>query len=145
VKLIPLTLREANAFVTLHHRHHPPARGCRFCLGAELDGQLVGVAIVGRASSKAYDPREVCEVTRAATDGTRNANSFLYAACRRAAQAQGYLRCLTYTLTSESGASLRAAGWRKVAEIKGRSWSRPKRRRVDRHPLQDKFRWEATA
>ncbi|WP_325051155.1 XF1762 family protein [Micromonospora craniellae] len=37
------------------------------------------------------------EVTRVATDGTRNANSLLYAATWRAARARGYRRLVTYT------------------------------------------------
>lgn len=40
------------------------------------------------------------------------------------------------------GTSLRAAGWRLVAEVDGRSWSCPSRPRVDQHPTQDKLRWE---
>lgn len=142
MKLVPITLREANAFVVEHHRHHPPARGCRFCLGAEVDGRLVAVAVVARPRAKSYDPRTTCEVVRLASDGTRNACSFLYGAVRRVAQAMGFLKTLTYTLASEPGSSLRAAGFRESARIKGRSWSRPKRERVDRHPLQDKIRWE---
>lgn len=51
------------------------------------------------------------EVTRVCTDGTRNANSILYGACARTAKGMGYNRIITYTLQSESGASLRAAGW----------------------------------
>ena len=35
----------------------------------------------------------------------------LYAASARAAQAMGYRKIITYTLHSESGSSLRAAGW----------------------------------
>lgn len=143
MKLVPLTLREANAFVALHHRHHPAARGCRFCLGAEIDGRLVAVAIVGRPVSRRLQSREVCEITRVASDGTRNACSFLYGAARRAAQALGYVRCLTYTLASESGSSLRAAGYRETARSRGGSWSRSTRPRTDHAPTSEKIRWEA--
>jgi len=38
----PITLRAANAFVELHHRHHKPARGCVFCVSVWLQGVLVG-------------------------------------------------------------------------------------------------------
>ena len=33
LELVPITLREANAFVLQHHRHHKPVRGCRFVVG----------------------------------------------------------------------------------------------------------------
>lgn len=52
------------------------------------------------------------EVTRVAVpEGLQNANSMLYGACARAAKALGWKRLVTYTLPTESGASLRAAGW----------------------------------
>jgi hypothetical protein len=72
------------------------------------------------------------EVTRVATDGSANACSALYAAAWNAAKALGYRRLVTYTQQSESGASLRAAGWRVVAARPPRpGWSRPSRPRTD--------------
>ena len=57
----------------------------------------------------------------------------------------GWRRLITYTLDDESGASLRAAGWRIVGSVNGhRSWSSKSRPRVDRYPRQNKIRWEAT-
>lgn len=48
----------------------------------------------------------------------------LYGAAWRAAKAMGYQRAITYTQADETGASLRAAGWRKVKELKARkSWA----------------------
>ena len=41
-----------------------------------------------------------------------------------------------------ASASLIAAGFKVVAEVKGASWSRTSRPRVDKSPKQDKFRWE---
>lgn len=55
----------------------------------------------------------------------------------------GYKRVMTYTLTSEPGASLRGAGWRLISEAGGGTWNRKLRPRVDKHPLQAKLRWEA--
>ena len=52
---------------------------------------------------------------------------------------------ITYTLASETGASLRGAGWRVVAEVKPGSWSRPNIGRLrDWQPIygQQKIRWE---
>ena len=48
-----------------------------------------------------------------------------------AAKTLGYVRLITYTQDGESGASLRAAGWRVVAQRKPRpGWDMPSRRRL---------------
>lgn len=99
-------------------------------------------AIVGRPVSRVRDDGWTLEVTRCATDGAPNAPSMLYASAWRAARAMGYRRLGTYTLRSEAGASLRAAGWRVVGEVAGRSWSCSSRPRVDLHPTEDKLLWE---
>lgn len=104
-----------------------------------------GVLIAGRPVARLNQDGRTVEVTRVATDGCRNACSFLYAAARRVAAAIGYHRILTYTLPEESGSSLRASGWRCTdLGAGGGSWSREHRPRVDLHPLQQKLRWEAT-
>lgn len=143
--LVPLPLDEANAFVAQHHRHHQPAVGHKFSLGAAVDGHIVGVAIVGRPVARGYDNGSTLEVVRCCTDGTRNACSWLYTRSWRAVEALGYTKLITYTLASESGASLRGAGWTVVGQVRGRSWSCDSRPRVDKHPLQDKLCWEATS
>lgn len=142
LKLIPVTRDEANAKVREWHRHHKPVVGYRFALGAELGGRLVGVAICGRPVARRLDDGRTLEITRVATDGTRNACSFLYGACRRAAAALGYTRLDTYTLPEEGGASLRAAGFVLVKETGGGSWSREGRPR-ETLLVQTKLRWEA--
>lgn len=142
LELKPITVRAATRFVAEHHRHHDPPRGAKFCLAAWRDGQLVGVAMIGRPVSRMLDNGTTAEVIRVATDGTRNACSFLYGASKRAAQAMGYRKVLTYTLEDEGGASLRAVGWNRVGVTGGGSWSVPSRPRVDHHPLQSKIRWE---
>lgn len=142
LQLVPLTLREANTYVERHHRHHRPVRGCLFCLGCE-NGEIRGVAIVGRPLARELQDGYTAEVLRVCTDGTRNACSMLYSAAWRAARAIGYHRLVTYTLPDEGGASLRAANWRCIGRAGGRSWSRSSRPRVDLHPTQEKLRWEA--
>lgn len=142
--VVPMTLRDANAFVAEHHRHHKPARGCRFCLGiVDGAGQLRGVAIIGRPMARMIDQKTTCEVVRLATDGCPNACSALYGAARRVAREMGFQRCITYILASEPGTSLRAAGWVREVETDGGSWSRPSRGRTDQHPLEPKVRWVA--
>jgi len=143
--LIPITLNEANAFVQQHHRHHRPVAGHKFSLGAVKDGQLVGIAIVGRPVSRVRDDGLTLEVTRLCSDGTKNACSFLYGAAARAAFALGYRRIGTYTLPGEGGASLRASGWKLIGGRGGGSWSRSSRPRHDRHPTQVKLLWELSA
>lgn len=149
MQVIPMTLAEANAFVAQHHRHRGPVVGAKFCIAVarELEpgpvvDEVVGVVIVGRPVARPLDDGWTLEVNRLCTDGTKNACSMLYAAAWRATRALGYARLVTYTLASESGASLRAAGWRVVGEVKGRSWDTPSRPRVDTSPQQDKLRWE---
>lgn len=142
MNLCPLTLSEANAFVTNYHRHHKPVIGHKFSIGAVKDDKIVGVVIVGRPVARGRDDGMTLEVTRLCTDGTRNACSFLYGAAARAAFALGYKRIGTYIMASEPGKSLVAAGWRLISEVKGRSWSCQSRPRVDKHPMTDKTLWE---
>ena len=142
--LQPLTLAEAHAFVRQFHRHHAPSVGGKFAIGVNDGTNVVGVVVVGRPVARHFDNGWTAEVTRLATDGTANACSILYAAAWRAARAMGYTRLVTYTLPTEGGASLRAAGWRVVGEAGGGSWSCQSRPRVDKHPLQTKWLWEAT-
>jgi hypothetical protein len=143
--LVPLDLDEANALVEQWHRHHKPVRGYKYAIGAWKDGKIVGAAIVGRPVNRIRQDGWTLEVTRVATDGTRNACSFLYGAAARAAFAMGYRRVGTYTLASEPGTSLKAAGWRCIGEVTGRSWSCTSRPRVDTQPLQNKLAWECVA
>jgi hypothetical protein len=143
LSVVRIGLDEANAFVAEHHRHHPPVVGHLFSIGAALGDAIVGVAIVGRPVSMHRDDGVTAEVTRLCTDGTRNACSFLYGAAARAAFALGFMRIGTYILKSEPGTSLTAAGWILMGEVKGRSWSRPSRPRVDKHPTQDKLLFES--
>ena len=142
--IIPCTIGDAKAYVQEHHRHHrAPVSGLfAVAVGREGAQQLCGVAIVGRPVARSLQDGWTAEVTRVATDGTPNACSALYGACWRAARALGWRTLITYTLKSEPGTSLRAAGWRVVGEVRGGSWSRRSRPRVDKHPLQHKLRWE---
>lgn len=110
MKIVPVELKEANAYVAAFHRHHRPIQGHRFSLGAIQDGLLVGVAIVGRPVGGSHQDVWI-EVTRCCTNGTKNACSFLYSACARAGKAMGYERIQTYILSEENGASLKASGW----------------------------------
>ncbi|PSK89964.1 hypothetical protein CLV63_12468 [Murinocardiopsis flavida] len=142
LRLIPVSLAEARAFVEVWHRHLGPPRGHKFSLGAaEEPGVLVAVAMVGRPVARALNDGRTLEVTRLATDGTPNACSLLYAASRRAARALGYRRLITYTRADEPGTSLRAAGWKPTAALPPREDWHPPRRPHTRGPA--RTRWEA--
>ena len=132
VELRPITQREAFDFIRVHHRHHTVPVGALWWHAAHNDdGELCGVAIVGRPVARKLDDGLTVEVTRLCTDGTPNACSILY----------GDRRGITYTLPEEGGASLRASGWQHLGKTPGRSWSVPSRPRNDKHPLGEKDRW----
>lgn len=142
LSLVPVSLKDANAFVAEHHRHHKPTRGHKFSIGCETDGRLVGAAIMGRPVSRYLDNGWTLEVNRLCTTGERNACSMLYAAAARAAKAMGYRKIITYTLDSEPGASLRAAGWTCAGPAGGERWTGQRRPAADLYPAQMKLRYE---
>jgi len=145
LEVVPLSLAEANAFVARLHRHHGPTIGHKFSLGVASDGRVVGVAIVGRPVARNFDDGWTLEVNRTCTDGSKNVNSMLYGAAWRAAKALGYRRLITYTQQDESGVSLRAVGWRIIAERKARpGWDCPSRPRVNKNENQGRLLWEAS-
>ena len=147
--IVPMSVREANEFIQNFHRHSKPVRGMKFCVGASDGDLLHGVAVVGRPVARGLDDGFTAEVTRVCvTDSApKNACSFLYGRCWRIWQQMGGKRMVTYTLQSESGSSLRGAGWKILGErqgaTEGSGWqSRPGR---EWQPVygQAKFRWEA--
>lgn len=144
LKVVPLTLKELNAYVEEHHRHHKRVQGHRFSLGVEQDGVLVGACSVGRPVARGCDPKLTAEVTRLVTDGTKNACSILYAASARACAAMGFDKIQTYILEEEPGTSLKASGWVMEATTRGGDWNngpgREGTRRTDQ-PMGRKTRW----
>ncbi len=151
MNLRPVTLAEAKRFVGEHHRHNLPPQGWKWGVGLENDaGELVGVAMAGRPVARKLDDGRTLEVIRTCTLGDRNANSMLYGAIRRAAVALGYRRLITYTLAEESGASLKAVGFARDADLApSRGWSQPSGARVEvdlfgesRTPEGSKVRWK---
>ena len=55
LEVVPMTLKEANAFVEQNHRHHGPAVGHKFSIGLSDGEKIVGVAIVGRPVARHLD------------------------------------------------------------------------------------------
>ena len=145
---VPTTLTEARQFVANFHRHNKPPAGGVFAVGASDGSRMIGVAIVGRPVARYLDNGQTLEVTRCCVlnDAPKGACSFLYARCWQAAKALGWSKLITYTLQSESGASMRGAGWRCVAELKANKpemWTSRPGREWQSVVGQSKFRWEA--
>lgn len=141
-RLIPISLKDANAFVNAHHRHHGGVTGHKFSIGCEQAGRLVGVVIAGRPVSRYLDDGMTLEVTRLCTTGEKNVCSMLYSAAARAAKAMGYRKIITYTLESEDGASVRAAGWNCTGLAGGTCWTGKRRPAVQQYPAAMKQRFE---
>lgn len=142
LEIVPISLKEANAYVEQHHRHHKPVTGHKFSIGCSDGEKIVGVAIIGRPVSRYLDNGWTLEVNRLCTDGSKNACSMLYAAAWRAARAMGYKKLITYILKSEPGTSLKAAGWKCVGEAGEERWTGKRRPKVDLYPAQMKLRFE---
>lgn len=64
IELCPMTLKEANAYVEQHHRHHGPVVGHKFSIGLSDGEKIVGVAIVGRPVARHLDDGWTLEVNR---------------------------------------------------------------------------------
>jgi hypothetical protein len=135
LRIVPATLAQAAAFVADWHRHHPDTVGHRFSIGIAQGDELVGVVIVGNPSGRWNDGLTLEVIRTCVADGIPNGNSMLYGAAWRAAKALGWRRLVTYTQEGESGASLRAAGWRLIAERPARHGTgranRPRRKSAD--------------
>ena len=150
VAIVPTTLPKANRYVELLHRHHAPIPGGFgwFCVAAVVGGTVRGVAIAGRPTNRNNDDGQTVEVLRLAADGTANVPSALLGSCRRAARAMGAARIITYTLDSETGSSLRGAGWVHEADGITSWWTHPgadgngRPAAIDRPHMRDtKVRW----
>lgn len=126
LRIVPIELKEANAFITHYHRHHKKVQGHRFSISVEDDnGKIHGVCVIGRPVARnGGNQLEVLEVTRLCTIGTKNACSMLYSAAARIGKEMGYLKIQTYILETENGKSLEAAGWLKNPKpTSGGQWS----------------------
>lgn len=144
LRLAPIRLRAARAWVDAVHRHHAAPQGGLWAHAVVDPDGPVGVAIVGRPVARGLDMGTTVEVTRlACIDAPRaqHACSMLYGAAARAAQAMGYSSIVTYTLGSEAGTSLRAAGWTDEGPAGGGGWSCASRPRATQAPTEVKRRW----
>jgi hypothetical protein len=152
LELVPVTLTEAKILVNGYHEHNEAPESWKFGTGIAADGELVGAAMVGRATGRGIDQKLDVEITRLVITEKgryRNACSMLYGAACRMAAAGGYRCAYTYTLDEEDAASVRAAGFVLDAELPARpSWDSPGRPRQDetllgpkKRPSGPKKRW----
>lgn len=152
-RLVPVTLRQVQSFVERHHRHCKPPRGWRFGQGvvngsvAAHNGGLLGVISCGRPVARALDQDRIIEANRVCIDHSLpsalawNAASQLYGWAARESKRRGHEWCITYTLASEAGTSLRAAGFEPDRVTGGRDWNTKARPRTDSGPTDVKVRW----
>lgn len=146
-ELQPLELVDAQEFVNQYHRHNVAPHRDKFRIGLNNGHDLIGVVMVGRPIARHNDDGWTLEVLRCCVlEGYKDACSMLYAAAWRASRAMGYKRLITYTLKSEPGTSLKAAGWKVIGETKARphGWDTPSRPRVmaEKYPTGQKNLWE---
>jgi len=106
----------------------------------------IGVAIASIPKARHLNDGFTLEINRICCDPAFcNACSKLYGAAIRAGKAMGYTRFVTYSLTEESGSSIKAVGFRLdgvVPACEG-GWHRSSRYRSSpgRAPIGPKFRW----
>lgn len=145
-----ITLADVRQFVNQHHRHCDGPVGWRFGCAVSNGGSLtrtrVGVLSAGRPVARMLDQSRIVEVNRLCIDPSLpqalvwNVASQMYGWAARKARALGAEWIVTYTLASEEGTSLLAAGWEPDHVTVGRAWDSSARPRETRH-TGDKIRW----
>ena len=75
IKAVPISLKEAQNYVDELHRHHIHAVRDKFRVGAEVDGELVGVVQVGQPVSRMLNDGKTLEVVRCCTKFESGKNS----------------------------------------------------------------------
>jgi hypothetical protein len=148
---VPIMQAEALEFVANFHRHNKPPCGSMLQVGASDGDRLVGVGLAGLPVARLMMDGSTLEVTRCCVldDAPKGTCSFIYNSLWRAARALSWRRLITYTLASESGASLRGAGWKVIAELAPRrdaqQWTNRPGREWQAVVGQQKLRWEVAA
>jgi hypothetical protein len=149
----PITIRQANEFIKQFHRHHRPTtrNSGRWAIAAiNTNDEIVGVSIVGNPVSATMMDGYTVEITRLCVreDAPKGTCSFLLSKCCTIWRTMGGKKVITYTLDSESGSSLKGAGWQLSGIVKPhRRWqNKTKADGVERDSLKiyelSKKRWE---
>lgn len=141
LKIKPIHLKQANEYVKKYHRHNIPTVGGKFAISCYNGLEICGVAICGRPISRKLDDGKTLEIYRCCTNGQKNACSKLYSAAVKIAKYMGYSNVITYTLESEPGVSLKAAGFICQGKAGGNEWTGNRKRDYYISPKQSKKRW----
>ena len=122
-------LAEAQIFTSDYHRHSEPLKRHMFTIGAAVPHPmqwlgLQGIVTIDRASSAWSKYDFLVEIRRLVVkpDAHPNTASFLLGKAKQACFAMGYEIIVTYTKAHESGASLKAAGF-KADKFNGTSFT----------------------
>lgn len=142
----PISLDAARSFIAAHHRHNKPPHRVKFNIGLFVEQVMVGVCMVGRPVARMLDDGLAAEVVRLCVtdDAPKGACSKLYRQAWRAWKEMGGTRIVTYTLQSESSASLRGAGWLPEAKLRARNgaaWTNREGREDQAVVREPKVRW----
>lgn len=105
MEVVPTNRAESDAFIRLHHRHHKPTVGSVFRIALAHDGEVIGVAVIGRPVARMASDGWTLELTRLCVKpgSPKGACSKLYSTAWRIAQMMGYKQLITYTLPEEGG------------------------------------------
>lgn len=142
MKTVPISLKEANAFVEKYDEL-PPVHRDKFRIGCiSDDGHLCGVIQAGRPLSRHLDDGTTLQIVRWCTDKTPKTEKFLFVRMLRIAKIMGYKRVVMYTQLEESSEyNLKSLGWEQDMIVKGHTWDCPSRPRANKAPICDKQRW----
>ena len=147
LSIIPLSLKEANEFVTKYHRHNKKCAGHKFSIGAVYKNEIVGVVIVGRPVARKLDDRFTLEINRNCVLDTapKGTCSFLYSRAIKIWQTMGGKKIITYTLETESGSSLKAVNFNKETTVqtfkKNTGWTTRANRVWQKVQATPRIRW----
>jgi len=141
MRVVPISLKDANEFVEKHHRHNKRVVTHKVSIGLEKDGNLIGVGIAAIPIARLLNDGKTLELRRICVKpGNPNACSKLMARMKQIGQLMGYEKIITYTLQKESGISLRAVGARCVANVKPGNWKRKGCPSIHQ-PVFDEWKW----
>jgi len=142
----PTNLVRACEYINSMHRHNVAPQGHKFSIELTSLGFRVGVLIASEPKARHLNDGYTLELNRCCADERyHNVCSALNGKAVRMGKEMGYRRFISYTLMTESGASLKGSGFRKDGIVKGKkegwsSKSRP-RKMPERYPIGDKQRW----
>jgi hypothetical protein len=145
----PIERSVAMDFIREHHEHCGGLPGWRFGAGIWNGPTLLRVVVVGNVSGRGFNGRGWLEVRRVCLNRgipqslRWKACSMLYRWAAAEAERRGWLKIITYTLSEESGMTLRYARWKHVAVRRARTgWNCAARPRTNPTPLSAKVLWE---